>query len=52
VGRSAADIENAALRTGIEKLPMKIPIQQANRFFLFPQRLVGNLTLVQTIRII
>jgi hypothetical protein len=47
VGRSAADIENAACRTAVEQPPVKIPVQQADRFFLFPDAAMGNLALIQ-----
>jgi hypothetical protein len=50
MGRSATDIENAAFRAAIEQLPMKIPVQQAYRFFLFPYATMSLLALVQTAR--
>jgi hypothetical protein len=47
VGGPAADIENAALRTAIEQPPVKIPVQEANRLFLFPLAAMKDLALVQ-----
>ena len=50
VGRAAADVENASVGTALEQLPVKIPIQKANGFFLFPLGAVAQLALVQTVR--
>ncbi len=50
VSRSAADVENAAFGTAVEQLPVKVPIQQADRFLLFPLRAMGELALVQAVR--
>jgi hypothetical protein len=47
VGGPAADIEDAAFRTAIEQPPMKISVQEAYRFFLFPTAAMNDLALVQ-----
>jgi hypothetical protein len=47
---SAADVENATFRATFKELPMKITVQQADRFLLFPLIAVNNLTLVQITR--
>ena len=47
VGGPAADIENAAFGTVIEQLPVKIPVQEADRSLPFPQVAMNDLALVQ-----
>jgi hypothetical protein len=48
MGGSAADVENAALRTTFDQPPVKIPIQQTQRLLPRPHVAMYNLALVQT----
>jgi hypothetical protein len=51
VSGSAADVENTAFGAAVEQAPVKIPVQQADRCFLFPYAAMEDLALVQTGRI-
>jgi hypothetical protein len=48
VGGAAADVENGALGTAFQQLPMIVVIKLAQRAFLGPQVAMDNLPLVQT----
>ena len=52
VAGAAADFEDAAFGTAVDQLLKKVPVQQPQRFFLFPYRAVGDLPRVKALAIV